>query len=61
MIRFDRVVRVLLHDVQGRGDQFVEDPRVDGRAVGRDFDWDRAGMQRSSEEAPGGGQITSRR
>jgi hypothetical protein len=25
VIGFDRVVRVLLHDVQGRGDQLVED------------------------------------
>jgi hypothetical protein len=53
LVCLDRVVRVLLSSVQGRGDQFVEDPRVtDG--FGRDLDRDRAGAHRPGEEAPGG-------
>src|SRR6266516_1174950 len=58
VICLDRVVRVLLDDVQRRGYQLVEDPRVDRRAVGRDLGRDRAGAQRPGEEAPRGRQVT---
>jgi hypothetical protein len=58
VICLDRVVPVLLDGVQGRGDQLVEDPRVDRRAVGRDLDRDRARSQRPGEEAPRGRQVT---
>ena len=34
MIRFDRVVCILLDDVQSRRGQLVEDPRINVRAVG---------------------------
>jgi hypothetical protein len=57
VIRLDRIVRVLLHGVQRRGDQLVEHLRVDGRAVGRDLGRDRADAQRASEEAPRGRQV----
>ena len=46
VVRLDRVVRVLLNDVQRRGDQLIEHPRIHGRAIGRDLDRDRAGAQR---------------
>src|SRR6266851_2028204 len=60
VICFDRVVRVLLDDVQRRRDQLVEDPRINGRAVGRDLYWDRARAQCPGEEAPRRRQVTSR-
>jgi hypothetical protein len=60
VVCLDRTIRVLLNGVQGRGDQLVEDPRVDGCAVGRDFDRDRAGPQRPGEEAPGSCQVAPR-
>jgi hypothetical protein len=44
--------------VQRRGDQLAGDPRVDGRAVGRDLGRDCAPAQRPGEEAPGGRQVT---
>jgi hypothetical protein len=53
VVCLDRIIRVLLNGVQRRGDQLVEDPRVGGCAVSRDFDRDRAGPQRPGEEAPG--------
>ena len=61
MIRFDRVVRVLLDYVQRRRDQFVKDPWINVRAVGRDLYRDRARTQRLSEEALRGRQVTPRR
>jgi len=61
MIRFDRVVRVLLDYMQRRRDQFVKDPQINVRAVGRDLSRDRARTQCSSEEAPRGRQVTPRR
>ena len=48
VICLDRVVRILLNGVQRGGDQLGEHPRVDGCAVGRDLNWDRAGAQRAS-------------
>jgi hypothetical protein len=57
VICFDRVVRVLLDGVQGRGNQFVKHPRVGRGTVGGDLDRDRAGPQRAAEEAPGGRQV----
>jgi hypothetical protein len=41
-----------------RGDQLVEDPQVDKRAVGRDLGRDSAGAQRPGEETPRGRQVT---
>ena len=61
VICLDRVVRVLLGDVQRRGDHLVEDPRVGWCAVGRDLGRDRARAQRPGEEAPSGRQVTARR
>ena len=62
MIRFDRAVRVLLDYVQRRRDQFVKDPQINVRAVGRDLYRDRARTQQcSSKEAPRGRQVTPRR
>jgi hypothetical protein len=58
VICFDRVVRVLLEGMQGRGDQLVEDQRVDVRPVGRDLHRDRAGLHRSDKEASCGRQVT---
>ena len=61
VISLNGVIRILLNGVQGRRDQFVEHPRVDGRTVGRDLGRDRARAQRPGEEAPGGRQVTARR
>ncbi len=58
VVCLDRVVRILLDSVQGRGDQLVEDPPVTVRAVGGDLDRDRPGAQRPGDEVPGGRQIT---
>jgi hypothetical protein len=58
VICFDRVVRVLPDDVQGRGDQLAEDPRADVRAAGCDLGRDRAGLHRPDKEAPRGRQVT---
>jgi hypothetical protein len=58
VICLNRVVRILLHGVQGRGDQLIEHPRVDGRTVGRDLDRDRGRPQRPGEEAPRRCQVT---
>ena len=58
MICLDRIVRVLLDDMKRRGDQLVKDPRVGGRAVGRNLGRDRARAQRPGEEAPRGRQVT---
>jgi hypothetical protein len=60
VVCLDRIIRVLLNDVQRRGDQLVEHPRVDGCAAGRDLDRDRAGPQRPGEEAPDSCQVTPR-
>ena len=49
VICLDRVVRVLLHRVQRRGDQLVEDPRVNRGTVGRDLGRGRAGAQHHDE------------
>jgi hypothetical protein len=57
VIGLDRVVRMLLNPVQGRGNQLIEPPRVNRRTVRRDLDRDRASAQRPGEEAPGRGQI----
>jgi hypothetical protein len=58
VVCFNRVVRVLLDGVQGRGDQLIENPRVDVRAVGRNLGRDSAGAQRLGEEAPRRPQVT---
>ncbi len=60
VIGLDWVVRVLLHGMQRRGDQIVEDPRVNGCAVGGDLGRDGAGAQRSAEEVPRGRQVALR-
>jgi len=57
VICLDRVVRVLLHGVQRRGDQLVEDLRVDRITVGGDLGRGRAGAQHPGKEAPGGRQV----
>ena len=58
MICLDRVVRVLLDCVQGRGDQLVEHSGVGGSTVSGDLGRDCAGAQRPGEETPGSGQVT---
>ena len=50
VVRLNRVVRMPLNDMQGRGNQLIEHRRVEGRAVGRDLDRDRASAQRPGEE-----------
>jgi len=57
VVCLDRIVRVPLNGVQGRGNQFVEHSRADCCAVCRDLDRDGACAQRAGEEAPGGGQV----
>jgi hypothetical protein len=52
VVCLDRVVLILPGEVQRRGDQCVEHPRVGLRTVGRDLDRDRPGAQRTGEEAP---------
>ena len=47
VVCFDQVVRVLLDDVQSGRDQLVENPWMNGRAVGRDLNRDRAGPHRA--------------
>jgi hypothetical protein len=56
VVRLDWVVRVPLDGVQGRGRQLIEDPRVGGRAFGRDLGGDRARVQSPGEETPGSRQ-----
>jgi hypothetical protein len=58
VVCLDQVIRILPDGVQRRGNQLVQDPRVDGRAVGRDLDGHRADAHRLGEEAPRGGQVT---
>jgi hypothetical protein len=53
VVSVDPIIRVLLEGLQRRGDQLVQDPRVDRGAVSRDFDWDRARTQSPGKEAPG--------
>jgi hypothetical protein len=60
VVSLDRIIRVLLNGVQRRVDWLVEDPRIDGRAVGSDLDRNRTGPQRPGEEAPGGCQVARR-
>lgn len=48
-----RVVRMLLNGVRSRGNQLIEDPRVNRGAIGGDPGRDRAGAQCAGEEAPG--------
>jgi len=60
MIRFDRVVRVLLDDVQSRRGRLAGDPCINMRAVGHDLYRDRAGCHRASEKAPRDRQVTPR-
>jgi len=57
VVRFDRIVRVLLDCVPCGGDQLVH-ARVGRRAISGDLDRDRAGAQRPDEETPGRGQVT---
>jgi hypothetical protein len=61
VVGLDRVVRVLLDGVQRRGNQLIEDPRVDGGTIRSDLHRDRADLQRPGEEAPGGHQVTPNR
>jgi hypothetical protein len=60
VICLDRVVRVLLHGVQRRGDQLVEDPWVDRGTVGGDLSRDHARAQRGGKEAPRSRQVALR-
>src|SRR6266498_1166154 len=61
VIGLHRVVRILLHHVQRRGHQLIQDPRVHGRPVGGDLHRDHARPQRPEDEPPRGGQVTARR
>lgn len=61
VVCLDRIVRMLLNGVQGRGNQFAGHSRVDRCAVCRDLDRDRPCAQRPGEEAPGGGQVAPQR
>jgi hypothetical protein len=61
VICLDRIIGVLLHGMQGRGDQLVEHPRVNGRAVGGDLGRDGARAQRPGEEPPRRAQVAPRR
>jgi hypothetical protein len=61
VICLDRVGRMLLNGMQGRGHQFDADSRIDGCTVGGDLDRDRANAQRPREEAPGGCQVAPQR
>src|SRR6266487_5528848 len=58
MIGLDRVVRIPLHGVQRRGDQFIEHPHVGRSAVGGDLGRDGARAERPGEEPPGSCQVT---
>jgi hypothetical protein len=60
VIRLDRVVRIPRSDVQCRGHQLIQNPRVNGRAVGRDLRRDRVHPQCRGEEPPRGRQVTPR-
>jgi hypothetical protein len=57
VIRFDRVVRVLLGDMTGGGYQLLEHPWVGGRPVGGDLDGGRPVLKCAGEESPGGRHI----
>jgi hypothetical protein len=50
VICLDRVIRILLNDVQRRGNQLVEDLRVNRSAVGRGLDRDGSGSQRLTKK-----------
>jgi hypothetical protein len=58
VVCFDRVVRVLLDCVQGRGDQLVEHSGVGGGTVTGDLGRDRAGPHGPGEKAPDGRRVT---
>ena len=58
MIGFDAVVAVLLGDVRGGRDQFVQHPQVRAGLVGGHLDWRRPVPQGASEEAAGGGGVS---
>jgi hypothetical protein len=57
VIGFDCVVRVLLHDVAGSGEQLVEHPRVGRYSISAHFARARAVLQGAGEKPAGGRQI----
>jgi hypothetical protein len=57
MIGFDPVVRVLLGDVRGRPDQFVQHPQVRTNPVGGHLDWRRPVPQCADEEPADGRSV----
>jgi hypothetical protein len=57
MVGFDRIVGVLLDDVECRRNMLVEHPRVGGCPLGRDLRRSHAYGERPSEEGPGSRQI----
>jgi hypothetical protein len=57
MICFDRVVRILLGDVAGRGQQLIEHPRIRSRPVGVHVGRVWAVVERAGEEPASGREI----
>jgi hypothetical protein len=57
MISFYRIVRVLVDDMDGRGQELIEDPQVGRRPVSGDLRWSRGTLKCLSEEAMRGCQI----
>ena len=59
MIGLYRVVRVALDNVECRGDQLIQNPRIGSGPVGSDLGRDRAAAQRPGEEPPGRCQVAA--
>jgi hypothetical protein len=57
VIGFDGVVRVVLHDMARRGQQFIEHPRVRRSSVGAHLGWAWAMLEGAGEERASGRQI----
>jgi hypothetical protein len=57
VVGFDRVVRILLHDVAGARQQLLKHARVGGRPVGAHLGGPRAVLERVGEELAGGRQF----